>query len=63
MAPLHITHAEWRVAKTMRITLFAFGSRGDVQPHIALGVGLRAAGHSVRIVTHALFEPLITRLG
>ncbi len=47
----------------MRITLFAFGSRGDVQPHIALGAGLRAAGHSVRVVTHALFEPLVTRLG
>ncbi len=47
----------------MRITLFAFGSRGDVQPHIALGAGLRDAGHSVRIVTHGLFEPLVTRLG
>jgi sterol 3beta-glucosyltransferase len=47
----------------MRITLLAFGSRGDVQPHIALGAGLRAAGHSARVVTHTLFEPLIRRLG
>jgi len=47
----------------MHYTLIAFGSRGDVQPHIALGAGLQAAGHSVRVVTHALFEPLIRRLG
>src|ERR1700680_3928818 len=47
----------------MRITLIAFGSRGDVQPHIALGAGLQAAGHHVRVVTHAMFEPLIRRLG
>lgn len=47
----------------MRITLIAFGSRGDVQPHIALGAGLQTAGHSVRVVTHAMFEPLIRSLG
>jgi sterol 3beta-glucosyltransferase len=47
----------------MRISIIAFGSRGDVQPHIALGVGLRAAGHEVRLVTHELFEPLIRGLG
>ena len=47
----------------MRITLIAFGSRGDVQPHIALGAGLQTAGHSVRVVTHTLFEPLIRSLG
>lgn len=47
----------------MRISIIAFGSRGDVQPHIALGVGLQAAGHSVCLVTHELFEPLIRRLG
>jgi sterol 3beta-glucosyltransferase len=47
----------------MRITLIAFGSRGDVQPHIALGAGLQTAGNSVRVVTHTLFEPLIRSLG
>jgi len=47
----------------MRIAIVAFGSRGDVQPHIALGAGLRAAGYDVCLVTHALFEPLIRRLG
>ena len=46
----------------MRIVLIAFGSRGDVQPHLALGAGLRRAGHNVRVVTHSLFEPLARQL-
>lgn len=47
----------------MKISIITFGSRGDVQPHIALGAGLQAAGHQVRLVTHELFEPLVRRLG
>jgi sterol 3beta-glucosyltransferase len=47
----------------MRIAVIAVGSRGDVQPHIALAVGLQAAGHDVRVVTHTLFEKLIRQLG
>ena len=47
----------------MRITLLAVGSRGDVQPYIALGAGLRAAGHQVRLATHALFAPLVEPYG
>jgi sterol 3beta-glucosyltransferase len=33
----------------MRVTLVGVGSRGDVQPYVALGMGLRAAGHEVRV--------------
>ncbi len=33
----------------MRIALSAIGTRGDVQPMIALGLGLRARGHDVRL--------------
>lgn len=47
----------------MRIAIIAFGSRGDVQPHIALGTRLHAAGHDVRIITHAVFETQIRHLG
>lgn len=36
----------------MRIVILALGSRGDVQPYLALGKGLQAAGHRVRIITH-----------
>jgi UDP:flavonoid glycosyltransferase YjiC (YdhE family) len=43
----------------MHIAIIAPGSRGDVQPYIALGKGLKAAGHSVRLLTHQDFEDLI----
>ena len=41
-----------------RIALLTYGSRGDVEPFIALGVGLRNAGHSVRLAGPAPFAPL-----
>ena len=47
----------------MRIAIIAFGSRGDVQPYIALGKGLHAAGHDVRFVTHEDFEALVRGQG
>lgn len=39
------------------------GSRGDVQPLIALGVGLKQAGVDVRIATHADFAPAVAQHG
>ena len=47
----------------MRILIIATGSRGDVQPYIALGKGLQAAGHQVRFMTHENFEALVTSHG
>ena len=47
----------------MRVRIIAIGSQGDVRPSVALGVGLRAAGHDVRIVTHPGFESLVRRRG
>lgn len=35
----------------MRIDILAIGSQGDVQPNVALGLGLARAGHHVRVVT------------
>ncbi len=43
----------------MRCTIIAIGSRGDVQPLIALGVGLKAAGVTVRLATHADFADAV----
>jgi len=43
----------------MRCTILAVGSRGDVQPLLALGIGLRAAGVSVRVATHRDFEAAV----
>jgi sterol 3beta-glucosyltransferase len=44
----------------MRIAIIAMGTRGDVQPYLALGKGLAAAGHAVRLITHENFEKLVT---
>lgn len=47
----------------MQITIIAVGSRGDVQPYVALGKGLRQAGHAVRIVASSDFQSLIASHG
>jgi len=47
----------------MRITFIAFGTRGDVQPAIALGQALQANGHHVRILASAHFKPWIESHG
>lgn len=39
----------------MRIAVLTLGSRGDVQPFVALGTGLAARGHDVTIAGHARF--------
>ncbi|KAK4684673.1 hypothetical protein P7C73_g5496, partial [Tremellales sp. Uapishka_1] len=40
----------------MKVTCLTIGSRGDVQPYIALCKGLQAEGHSVRIATHGEYK-------
>ncbi len=43
----------------MNILILTIGSRGDVQPYIALGMGLKAAGHTVTIATCARFRSFV----
>jgi sterol 3beta-glucosyltransferase len=43
----------------MRLTILTVGSRGDVQPYVALGLGLRREGHSVTLAASGIFEPWI----
>jgi sterol 3beta-glucosyltransferase len=47
----------------MQITIIAGGSRGDVQPYVALGKGLKEAGHTVRILSSDDFRDLVTDYG
>jgi UDP:flavonoid glycosyltransferase YjiC (YdhE family) len=47
----------------VHITLFTIGSRGDVEPYIALGQELIEAGYRVRLCTHQRYEPEISRAG
>jgi len=42
--------------ESLRIICLTIGSRGDVQPYIALCKGLLAEGHKPRIATHSEFE-------
>ncbi len=47
----------------MQITIIAGGSRGDVQPYVALGKGLKEVGHTVRILSSGDFHDLVTDYG
>jgi len=47
----------------MKVTIIAPGSRGDVQPYVALGKGLKDSGHVVRILTSKEFQNLISDFG
>lgn len=42
----------FRPEKPLHVTCLTIGSRGDVQPYIALCKGLMAEGHKCRIATH-----------
>jgi sterol 3beta-glucosyltransferase len=45
------------------ITILTLGSRGDVEPYVALGRGLTDAGYPVRIATLAPFEEFVRSYG
>ena len=44
--------------RSRRIAILTYGTRGDVEPFVALGVGLSAAGHTVRLAAPAPFAAL-----
>lgn len=39
------------------------GTRGDVQPFIALGIGLKKYGHRVRIASHSVYHDFVLSAG
>jgi sterol 3beta-glucosyltransferase len=47
----------------MKILILTVGSRGDVQPYVALGSGLREAGHKVTLASLTAFAPLAQTCG
>lgn len=47
----------------MRIVILTVGTLGDVQPLVALGLGLQQAGHHVRLATHTNFQAFVTGAG
>ena len=47
----------------MRICLITIGSRGDVQPFIALSLGLMGRGHDVTLAVQENFQDFVTSYG
>jgi sterol 3beta-glucosyltransferase len=47
----------------MVITILTAGSRGDIQPYIALGLELKKAGYTVRMVTFENYETFVKGFG
>ena len=50
------TFLTFKPQESLRFTCLTIGSRGDVQPYIALAKGLQADGHKVKIATHLEFK-------
>lgn len=40
----------------MQISIFVYGTWGDIRPHVVLGQALQAAGHSVQVVASGVYE-------
>jgi sterol 3beta-glucosyltransferase len=47
----------------MNITILAVGSRGDVQPYVALAQGLQATGHTIKVAAGTNFESFVRGQG
>ncbi|KAG9019159.1 hypothetical protein FRB90_005732 [Tulasnella sp. 427] len=56
----HVTSSE---APPMNIVIMIVGSRGDVQPYIALGNRLKEHGHRIRIASHETFRKMVRDAG
>jgi sterol 3beta-glucosyltransferase len=53
----------FKPTESLRITCLTIGSRGDVQPYIALCKGLLAEGHRPKIATHIEFKDWVESHG
>ncbi|KIP06915.1 glycosyltransferase family 1 protein [Phlebiopsis gigantea 11061_1 CR5-6] len=57
------TFLTFKPKQPLHFTFLTIGSRGDVQPYIALAKGLMADGHRTRIATHGEFKEWIEAHG
>ncbi|KAH9937404.1 glycosyltransferase family 1 protein [Fomitopsis serialis] len=57
------TFLTFKPDKSLHFTFLTIGSRGDVQPYIALAQGLMKDGHRCRIATHGEFKDWIEAHG
>lgn len=54
---------DFKPSEPLTVVCLTIGSRGDVQPYIALCKELLKEGHKPRIATHAEFEPWVRKHG
>lgn len=57
------TFLTFKPKESLHFTFLTIGSRGDVQPYIALAKGLMDDGHRVKIATHGEFREWIEAYG
>jgi hypothetical protein len=63
-ADLHISKDEMKkIPLQLNLVIQVIGSRGDIQPFIALGKELKAHGHRVRLATHMAFREFVLQNG
>lgn len=58
-----VTMEHGRFPLNLNIVIQVVGSRGDVQPFVALGKELQKHGHRVRLATHLSFQQDVTDKG
>ncbi|TFK67117.1 glycosyltransferase family 1 protein [Pluteus cervinus] len=58
-----VDQKKWRECPKLHIVIMIVGSRGDVQPYVALGKILQSEGHRVRIATHKTFDKFVGDAG
>lgn len=61
LPPAYTEQTEWSIR--LNIVIQVVGSRGDVQPFIALGNELQRHGHRVRLATHDTFADFVLESG
>ncbi|PPQ66045.1 hypothetical protein CVT26_010801 [Gymnopilus dilepis] len=58
-----IDQDHWKDCPKLSIVIMIVGSRGDVQPYVALGKELLKDGHRVRMATHETFRAFVNEAG
>ncbi|TRM59795.1 glycosyltransferase family 1 protein [Schizophyllum amplum] len=63
VAEFGVDEGNWQSYPKMSIVIMIVGSRGDVQPFVALGKSLARDGHRVRIASHETFRGFVNDHG
>jgi hypothetical protein len=59
--PPAYSHSDWNLP--LNVVIQIVGSRGDVQPFVALGAELQRHGHRVRLATHDVYKDFVRSAG